>query len=125
MSGRHLFRNQSIQLPLHQILILILQDELSVEEVTKEAFEVLGANGIIQVSDGHSCSECIQEYKATADIISDPNPTAMDGSDSESSSVSDDEQMQIDKAFVKLVVLDGIVTGPLVSIISLIFEIGA
>jgi len=40
---------------------LVLQDGLSIEEVTKEAFDVLGANGVIRVAGEHSCSECTQE----------------------------------------------------------------
>jgi hypothetical protein len=85
---------------------LVLQDGLSIDEVTKEAFDILGANGVIRVAGAHSCSECSQEYKATADVI----PTAT--SDAEGASASDDTHMQVDKAFVQMVVLDGIVTGP-------------
>lgn len=81
---------------------LVLQDGLSIEEVTKEAFNVLGANGVIRVAGEHSCSECTQEYKATADIISS----------SSAASANNDEDMQVDDTSVQMVVLDGIVTGP-------------
>lgn len=94
---------------------LVLQDGLSIDEVTKEAFGILGANGVIRVAGEHSCSECTQEYKTTADIIpSSEAATSTIGIDEniEDIMASDDEQMQVDKAFVKLVVLDGIVTGP-------------
>jgi hypothetical protein len=93
---------------------MVIQDGLSIDEVTKQAFEFLGANGVIRVVGEHSCSECTQEYKATADVIPNSNPAATVEADAESSSAGDNEQMQIDKAFVQLVVLDGIVTGPLV-----------
>ena len=106
---------------------LVLQDGLAIDEVTKEAFEVLGANGIIRVTGEHKCSECTQEYKATADIIPTSNSMATVGFDgdmqnvpviqeeqdeSRSSPSDNDEQMQVDKSFVRLVVLDGMVTGP-------------
>ena len=81
---------------------LVLQDGLSIEEVTKEAFNALGANGVIRVAGEHSCSECTQEYKATADIISS----------SSAASANNDEDMQVDDTSVQMVVLDGIVTGP-------------
>lgn len=109
---------------------LELQDGLAIDEVTKEAFAVLGANGIIRVAAGHQCSECAHEYKATADVISNSDPSATVGVDSnenishlpsqqgQSSSsngdTSDDnsEDMQVDKALVTLMVVDGLVTGP-------------
>jgi len=62
----------------------------------------LGANGVIRVAGEHSCSECTQEYKATADIISS----------SSVASANNDEDMQVDDTSVQMVVLDGIVTGP-------------
>ena len=88
---------------------LVLQDGLSVEEVAKEAFDILGANGVIRVAGEHSCCECTQEYKSTADVISSSTAAA---ADAEGTSASNDEQMQVDKTFVQMVVLDGIVTGP-------------
>ncbi|KAF8235431.1 hypothetical protein L208DRAFT_1256942, partial [Tricholoma matsutake] len=109
--SRHHVWQAFVQESMHSIasasdIDLILQDGLSIDEVTKEAFEVLGANGVIRVAGEHSCSECTQIYKATADVIPSPNTAA------ESSSASGDDQMEVDKAFVQLVVLDGIVTGP-------------
>ena len=55
-------------------LNLELWDGLSIDEVTKEAFELLGENGIICAADKHACSECTQEYKRTADIITGDDP---------------------------------------------------
>ena len=60
---------------------LELQDGLSIDEVTKEAFELLGENGIIWAADQHACSECTQVYKRTADIITGDDPAAVAGND--------------------------------------------
>jgi len=62
----------------------------------------LGANGVIRVAGEHSCSECTQEYKATADVISS----------SSAASANNNEDMQVDDTSGQMVVLDGIVTGP-------------
>ena len=64
-------------------LNLELHDHLAIEEVTTSAFELLGNNGIIQAGLEHSCSECTQKYKATADLIELENddPAAVVGTD--------------------------------------------
>ena len=36
-------------------------------------YAILGENRIIHSANGHSCSECVQPYKATADIIAGTN----------------------------------------------------
>jgi hypothetical protein len=89
---------------------LELNDKLSIGEVTKHAFEILGENGIIAAASGHSCSECTHKYKETADSISQHDSDE----DRAHSSVSDHD-MDIDAADVTMVVVDGIVTGPTVS----------
>ena len=106
---------------------LELQDGLAIDEVTTEAFAILGANGIIRVAGGHMCSECTHEYKATADVIGNPNPgTTVDdqilpqpsteqeqsSGYSQNTSGDENESSEADKALVTLVVLDGMVTGP-------------
>ena len=120
---------------------LVLKDGLAINEVTKEAFEVLGENGKIQAANQHSCSECTHKYKSTPDIISDNDPATVVGVDEDSSvpalvvdgndapsedailepdqdatnntQISDDgDNMNIDYSPVKLVVLDGICMGP-------------
>ena len=55
---------------------LVLKDGLSIDEVTREAFSKLGANGIILPASQHSCSECTQKYKRKADFLigDDPAP---------------------------------------------------
>ena len=102
---------------------LVLKDGLAIDEVTKEAFVILGANGIIQAADQHSCSECTHKYKSTPDIISNNNAPAaplvgVDGNISVPTLVAnpDHDNMNIDYAPVKLVVVDGICMGPTVSI---------
>ena len=49
--------------------------------MTKEAFELLGENGIIWAADKPACSECTQVYKRTADIITGDDPAAVAGND--------------------------------------------
>jgi hypothetical protein len=106
---------------------LELPDGLAIDELTEQAFAVLGANGIIRAAGGHQCSECAHEYKATADVIanSDPSDTvgvddndnepyhpSQQGETSSSSGDASDDDMEVDKAFVRLMVVDGLVTGP-------------
>jgi hypothetical protein len=49
--------------------------------VTKQAFSILGENGIICAADQHTCGECTQPYKKTADIITGDDPAALVGID--------------------------------------------
>ena len=60
---------------------LELQDGLAIEDVTKQAFSILGENGIIRAADQHTCRECTQPYKKTADIITGDDPAALVGID--------------------------------------------
>jgi hypothetical protein len=60
---------------------LELQDGLAIDDVTKQAFSVLGENGIIRAADQHTCQECTQPYKRTADIITGDDPAALVGID--------------------------------------------
>jgi uncharacterized Zn finger protein (UPF0148 family) len=71
---------------------LTLKDNLAINEVTQEAFELLGQNGLINAADGHACSECTQPYRH--------------------SQYENIDQIEEDCAPVKMVVLDGIVMGP-------------
>ncbi len=116
-------------------LNLELQDGLAIDEVAKEAFEVLGENGIIRAADMHACSECTHTYKRTADIITGDDPAAMAGNDEnqvvpplvgEDAEARENAQnqgptatgqdMDVDHAPVKMVILDGLVTGPVVCV---------
>ena len=112
-----------------------LQDSLNIDEVTKEAFNVLGERGIIRAADQHECDECTQPYKSTSDTFPGGDPArivgvdqnvtvpqagvigALDqpgaqGSNQEENSLANENDMDIDHAPVKMVVLDGIVMGP-------------
>jgi len=110
---------------------LDLIDGLNIDEVTKEAYNELGENGLIRAADQHSCSECTQEYKATSDIINGADSAAVVGVDENrtvpplqnpncetgSPNIAHQERIEvdhvgIDPAPVKMVVLDGIVMGP-------------
>ena len=109
---------------------LELNDGLAIDEVTKEAFNILGENGVIRAADQHSCTQCTQKYKATSDIINGADPAAVVGVDenrtvppilhpnpeSSTSNIAQRENMQTDvtdnEALVKMVVMDGIVMGP-------------
>jgi hypothetical protein len=115
---------------------LTLQDGLAIDEVTKEAFELLGQNGLILAAKGHYCSECTHAYKRTTDIrASDdlaatfgvdedhnaPAPQHTNPSVGQNSSVGS-EMMEVDSPVAKDVttaVVDGIVFGPPVWLIFL------
>ena len=71
---------------------LTLSDNLSINEVTREAFNHLGNNGLISIADGHTCSECTQPFRR--------------------SQYETIDEIEEDRASVKMVVLDGIVMGP-------------
>ena len=70
-----------------------LIDNLSISEVTGKAYDILGHNGSINAATHHLCSECTHAYKQSMDQTTVP-----------------------DAADVKMVVLDGIVMGPMVSL---------
>jgi CxC5 like cysteine cluster associated with KDZ transposases len=46
-----------------------LRHNLAIDEITEEAFSILGKNGAIRAADQHSCSECTHEYIETILII--------------------------------------------------------
>ena len=109
-----------------------LNDGLAIDEVTKEAFNILGENGLIRASDKHSCSECTQKYKATSDIDNGADPAAVVGvdenrtvppfedpnSETNAQNIAQAENTPVDHniddepAPVKMIVMDGIVMGP-------------
>ncbi|KAF8880795.1 hypothetical protein BD779DRAFT_1378336, partial [Infundibulicybe gibba] len=81
---------------------LELNDSLSIDEVTVEAFANLGQGSQIKPADGHACSECTQEYKGKPGFIPQQDPAAVD----------DDMDVDMAHAPVKMIVMDGIVMGP-------------
>src|SRR6266511_1779429 len=57
-------------------------DNLAIAELTNKAYSVLGENGGIRLSNGHTCLECTQDYKATANYVPQNNdPAALLGVD--------------------------------------------
>jgi hypothetical protein len=119
---------------------LELQDHLDIEEITKEAFAVLGENGIIRSADQHECPECAHPYKATSDILTGDDPAAVVGIDENrvvptiggdqaglaamdaavarqqaAHHVPAQEDVDMGMAPVRMVVIDGIVMGHPVS----------
>jgi hypothetical protein len=112
-------------------LNLELRDGLDINEMVKEAYNILGENGLIRTAHQHSCLECTQEYKATSDIVNGADPAAVVGvdenrtvpplqnSDLETTTldIATSENSQINSgnteaAPVKMIVMDGIVMGP-------------
>jgi len=59
---------------------LELNDPLNITEVTTQAFDLLGEQGIIRAADQHACSECTQPYKKTSDAVMN-DPAAVVGVD--------------------------------------------
>ncbi len=133
ISGRPLYKILCRQLQQSNIHIE-LNDPLNITEVTTQAFEILGEQGVIRSADQHSCSECTQPYKKTSDsIMNDPAavvgvdenqdiPPLQEADEAPDSShpispVSIDDShdsMDVDQKNVTMVVLDGIVMGPTV-----------
>ena len=60
---------------------LVMEDSISIEEVTKQAFIQLGGNGVIKSAQNHSCAECTHKYKETADRITGDDPATVLGVD--------------------------------------------
>ena len=75
-----------------QNVYLELNENLPIDEVTKAAFTALGQDGVIYAANGHTCAECTQSYR----------PSANENSDN----------MDIDQADVTMHIVDGIVMGP-------------
>jgi len=99
---------------------LTIMDGLSIDEVTKEAYSVLGENGFIRSADQHSCPECTHKYKRSADIIADINAADMVGMEEWQLAVEGQADVEhvsdeANAAPVEMVVVDGIVMGHTVS----------
>jgi hypothetical protein len=99
---------------------LTIKDGLAIDEVTKEAYSVLGENGFIRSADQHSCLECTHKYKRFADIIPEINAADMVGMEERQVAIDGQEELEqsadeTNAAQVKMVVVDGIVMGHTVS----------
>jgi len=78
----HTFVQESIRMVASGLKMdLELPDRLDINEVTKQAFEVLGEEGLIRSADGHVCSECTHEYKAAADVLPGVDDAGLAGAD--------------------------------------------
>jgi hypothetical protein len=125
---------------------LSLQDALNIEEVTTQAFAAIGENGIIRSANSHQCSECTHAYKSTADIITGNDPAALVGVDEHQDvpvlrgpdaalatrdaamarqaalhaqmNQTEDAEVSDEHAPVRMVVIDGIVVGHSVGLLS-------
>lgn len=75
-----------------QDVYLELNETLPIDEVTKEAFNALGQNGVIYAANGHACPEYSQPHRPSEN----ENP----------------DDMEVDHANVTMHVVDGIVMGP-------------
>ena len=115
-----------------------MKDGLPIEGLVKEAYNILGENGVIRSAENHFCSECTHEFKQTADVITEDDPAAVIGIDENHDvpaltgedadlAVQDAAQARhnaqhamdvdqisspVEESPVKLVVLDGVVMGP-------------
>ena len=115
-----------------------MKDGLSIEGLVKNAYSILGENGVIRSAENHFCSECTHEFKQTADVITEDDPAAVIGIDEnhvvpvltgEDAELAVEDAAQIkynaqhameidqspspvEESPVKLVVLDGVVMGP-------------
>ena len=96
-----------------------IPDNLPINQVTKEAFEILGSNGIIPGSLEHSCAECTQKYRSRADFIPNANAdhSATVGMEDVDVTVTTAGNVESENGVVKMVVVDGIVMGHTVSLI--------
>jgi len=130
----HTFVQESIRsLASCSHLNLELEDSLTLAQVTKQAFSILGDKGIIRAADQHHCSECTQKYKAQTDQLSLYDAAATVGMDENglvprlevevedsqdslnSQPIHPSNTMQMitdNNADVRMVVLDGLVVGP-------------
>ena len=123
------FIQESIRRISHTLEITFeTNDSLTIAELTNKAYGLLGENGGIRLSNGHTCSECTQDYKATADYATQNNdPAAVLGVDDDRPvpALADGNPDNINianqplapapsaaKAPVKMVVVDGLVMGP-------------
>ena len=135
----------SVKVPRHQIWQTFIQESIrgvsqalgitfesnnnpSIAELTHKAYDSLGENGGIRLSDGHACSECTQDYKATADYIPQNNdPAAILGVDNDGPvpalakeipnlanipNLTPNTGPTTVNSPVKMVVMDGIIMGP-------------
>ncbi|KIM83350.1 hypothetical protein PILCRDRAFT_37562, partial [Piloderma croceum F 1598] len=78
----HTFLQESMRMVAKSSRVTLeMENGISIQEVTKQAFIQLGDNGVIKCAQNHSCSECTHQYKETADRITGDDPAAVLGVD--------------------------------------------
>jgi hypothetical protein len=88
---------------------LVVSHNLPIEDVPKEAFHILGSNGVIQPAHHHACTECTHPYKEHPDTV----PVGeVAGEENQQRGV---ENRGNNGPMVNMVVVDGIVMGTTVS----------
>ena len=85
-----------------------MDDKLNISEVPGQAFHYLGQGGRIYSASGHTCAECTHKYKKTVDV--------MPQNDESQNTAFNSQEIDSNTAAVTMVVVDGIVIGPTVSI---------
>jgi hypothetical protein len=103
---------------------LVLPGGLAIDEVTKEAFQTLGNNGVVRAAQEHSCEECTQKYRERAEVILHTDPSALVGMEDTGAEqganisrvVNTENNNDDTSSYVKMVVVDGIVMGHTVSL---------
>lgn len=116
-------------------IVFEIKDNLPIHDVTEMAYNILGEDGRVFAAVDHECNECSQPYKAKADVIpgQHTDPAALVDNDegyevpelanprthvvpevvqNEADNSEHSDDMDIDMAPVKMIVLDGIVMGP-------------
>ena len=56
--------------------MFVTNDNPSIDNLTHDAFAILGEGGAMRLSDKHTCSECTQEHKEVADFLPAVNDAA-------------------------------------------------
>jgi hypothetical protein len=98
-----------------------MEDGVTIDDVTREAFHVLGNGGVISGSIQHSCNECTQKYRERSTGISGIDSSATVGMEDTLATSQFQTNIVEDCAPVKMIVVDGIVTGHTVSIYVQLF----
>jgi len=60
---------------------ITIKQNSSIDDLTEQAFSLLGEGGTIRSAKNHACEECTHEYKATSDVIFHSSPSAVIGSE--------------------------------------------
>ena len=90
---------------------LTLRDNLPIDEVTKEAYHVLGEGGLIRAANGHACDECTQKYRRTSNPRVENDESATVEMDEANAEIVAEQAVEESEAPVQMVVVDGIVMG--------------